>query len=108
MKLDNAVNLTTGETIKLEALSAKTLHAVAGIGHPLRFFDQLSVMGLTFSQHAFPDHHRFRSEDFTFAAGSMVLMTEKDAVKCRDLELTNAWYVPAITKLSVALQDRLK
>jgi tetraacyldisaccharide 4'-kinase len=64
-------------------LSGKRLHAVAGIGNPERFFATLSGMGLTFSAHPFPDHHAFSPEDLRFADCDFVLMTEKDAVKCR-------------------------
>ena len=65
-------------------LSGKKLHAVAGIGNPERFFAGLSRMGLAFSAHPFPDHHAFRAADLEFADCDFVLMTEKDAVKCRD------------------------
>ena len=65
-------------------LSGKKLHAVAGIGNPERFFAGLSRMGLAFSAHPFPDHHAFRPADLEFADCDFVLMTEKDAVKCRD------------------------
>jgi tetraacyldisaccharide 4'-kinase len=64
-------------------LSGKRLHAVAGIGNPGRFFATLSGMGLAFSAHPFPDHHVFRAEELRFADSDFVLMTEKDAVKCR-------------------------
>jgi tetraacyldisaccharide 4'-kinase len=64
-------------------LSGKRLHAVAGIGNPGRFFATLSDMGFVFSAHPFPDHHVFRAEEIQFADCDFVLMTEKDAVKCR-------------------------
>jgi tetraacyldisaccharide 4'-kinase len=64
-------------------LSGKKLHAVAGIGNPGRFFSELARMGLTVVPHSFPDHHPFRSADLDFAGCDLVLMTEKDAVKCR-------------------------
>jgi len=64
-------------------LAGKRLHAVAGIGNPERFFATLSSMGLAFSAHAFPDHHAFRAAELQFDDCDFVLMTEKDAVKCR-------------------------
>jgi tetraacyldisaccharide 4'-kinase len=64
-------------------LSGKRLHAVAGIGNPDRFFATLSRMGLAFSAHPFPDHHAYRAADLQFEDSDLVLMTEKDAVKCR-------------------------
>jgi tetraacyldisaccharide 4'-kinase len=64
-------------------LAGKKLHAVAGIGNPARFFSTLSSMGLAFSPHPFPDHYAFLPEDLQFPDCDFVLMTEKDAVKCR-------------------------
>jgi tetraacyldisaccharide 4'-kinase len=64
-------------------LAGKRLHAVAGIGNPGRFFATLSRMGLAFSPHPFPDHHAFAAGDLQFPDCDLVLMTEKDAVKCR-------------------------
>jgi len=64
-------------------LSGKRLHAVAGIGNPGRFFSELARLGLNFTAHPFPDHHPFRPSDLEFIDCDLVLMTEKDAVKCR-------------------------
>jgi tetraacyldisaccharide 4'-kinase len=69
--------------VAVQELSGKRLHAVAGIGNPERFFAELSRMGLAFVAHAFPDHHAFRAGDLEFSDCDLVLMTEKDAVKCR-------------------------
>jgi len=61
----------------------KTIHAVAGIGHPIRFFRQLRALGLNIVEHSFPDHHRYSIEDFQFSDDdSVIIMTAKDAVKC--------------------------
>jgi tetraacyldisaccharide 4'-kinase len=68
--------------IASEDLAGRRLHAVAGIGNPDRFFHLLSKMGLRFTPHAFPDHHRFTAQDLDFPECDAVLMTEKDAVKC--------------------------
>jgi len=77
------------------------LHAVAGIGNPVRFFNMLEGMGFDVESHGFPDHHHYTNGDFdSLASGSAIIMTEKDAVKCRSLKLENAWYVPVDTHLS--------
>ena len=60
-----------------------TVHGVAGIGNPGRFFAYLREQGLTVVEHAFPDHHGFRADDLAFGDDRPVLMTAKDAVKCR-------------------------
>lgn len=64
-------------------LAGKRLYAAAGIGNPARFFATLSGMGLAFSARPFPDHHAFTAEDLQFPDCDLVVMTEKDAVKCR-------------------------
>lgn len=65
------------------------IHAVAGIGHPSRFFATLRALGLDIIEHPFPDHHHFTVADVSFEG--TVLMTEKDAVKCAAFERTNLW-----------------
>lgn len=72
-----------GEEVALAALRGRRLHAVAGIGNPARFFATLRGLGLQFVPHAFPDHHPWRASELDFAGCDSVLMTEKDAVKCR-------------------------
>lgn len=66
----------------LAELSDKRLHAVAGIGNPPRFFALLARLGLDPVCHSFPDHHAYSSADLQFPDCDLVLMTEKDAVKC--------------------------
>jgi tetraacyldisaccharide 4'-kinase len=70
------------------------VHAVAGIGHPARFFRELRAQGLEVIEHAFPDHHAFAAADLAFGDALPVLMTEKDAVKCADIAGPQHWYVP--------------
>lgn len=77
----------------LEQFRGRKVHAVAGIGNPSRFFNLLQRNGIDVCEHEFPDHYRYRPEDFEFEESLPVLMTEKDAVKCRDLDLDNAWYL---------------
>lgn len=79
------------------------VHAVAGIGHPQRFFDQLQQLGLTVIPHAFADHQHYTAADFQFPEPYPILMTEKDAVKCQQFASENMWYVPAEAKLSASL-----
>lgn len=87
------------KSISLNSLSGKTVHAIAGIGHPERFFRQLESHGLSVIEHAFPDHHPFVVEDIIFADDLPILMTEKDAVKCQDFANDKHWTVPVDAKL---------
>ena len=84
---------------------AAPIFAVAGIARPGRFFEMLTAMGLHAGTRAFPDHHRYQKSDFdNVPPGSMILMTEKDAVKCQGMGLSNAWYVP----VDAVLHDSFK
>jgi tetraacyldisaccharide 4'-kinase len=80
-------------------LAGKKLRAVAGIGDPGRFFRTLEELGLHFEARPFPDHHRYTAADFPFAADEVILMTEKDGVKCARLGLNEAWILPVAARL---------
>lgn len=75
------------------------VHAVAGIGHPARFFAALRAAGLAPIEHPFPDHHDFRRTDLDFGDAAPVLMTAKDAVKCRAFADERCWQVPAAAQV---------
>lgn len=77
----------------------KNVHAVAGIGNPKQFFCSLRALGLTITEHPFPDHHFFKSNDFNYGKNAIVLMTEKDAVKCEGLIDSRLWCLKTKTKL---------
>jgi tetraacyldisaccharide 4'-kinase len=97
MKLepDMLWNLPSPQVHKpLSAFRGKTVHAVAGIGNPQRFFTQLGESGIDVIEHPFPDHHPFKAADIQFDDGLPVLMTEKDAVKCFDFAQERHWCVP--------------
>jgi tetraacyldisaccharide 4'-kinase len=95
----------SGQTCAAGDLAGRTLHAVAGIGDPERFFRTLEGLGLRFSRHPFPDHHAYVAGDLDFARDGVLLMTEKDAVKCTGLTAGEAWMLPVEAELSPALID---
>lgn len=92
-------------TASLSELANVPVKAVAGIGNPQRFFQQLRDMPLLIEEYAFPDHHAFQPEDLAFAADAVVLMTEKDAVKCAAFAKPNWWYLPVDAVVDKALAD---
>lgn len=109
----DARNIVQAQTRRpLQAFTNETVHAVAGIGHPQRFFDALSSQGLKLKEHAFDDHYHFGANDFAFDDESPVLMTEKDAVKCGRFAKPHWWWVPVEASLNesfaVQLLARLK
>ncbi|MSQ21469.1 MAG: tetraacyldisaccharide 4'-kinase [Betaproteobacteria bacterium] len=72
--------------VNTSALAGLHAVAIAGIGNPARFFRTLADIGVEASRHvAFPDHHRFTADDLRFPECDAIVMTEKDAVKCRTL-----------------------
>jgi tetraacyldisaccharide 4'-kinase len=92
----------TGAPVALSSLAGRRVHAVAGIGNPARFFAQLAAAGLEVIAHAFPDHHRFRAAELEFGDDLPLLMTEKDAVKCRPFAAANRWYLPVAASFAAA------
>ena len=92
--LGDAVNLLTNERRPLaEFAQASNLHALAGIGHPDAFFRGLAARGLVVKTHALPDHAPLVAGALPFPADAIVLMTEKDAVKCRQIARPDWWWV---------------
>lgn len=95
------------ETAAAVDFSGKRLHAIAGIGHPARFFNHLRSLGLDVIEHAFPDHHRFAAEDLQIDHAAAILMTEKDAVKCFAFAPPNAWYLPVKAEIPDCLGEKI-
>jgi tetraacyldisaccharide 4'-kinase len=100
-----------GRWQSLEQFVGAPVHAVAGIGHPERFFATLRAAGLTVMEHAFADHHAYSAQDFTFGDRLPILMTTKDAVKCRAFADERFWELPVGVRLlpdeGRALIDRI-
>ncbi|MFZ6722583.1 tetraacyldisaccharide 4'-kinase [Undibacterium sp. Ji49W] len=91
--------------------SGKRLVAAAGIGNPQRFFDMLAGQGLVCQGLAFPDHHAYDAQSFSRADAECILITEKDAVKCRQiaalLDDTRIWVVPVEAELDAGFAASL-
>lgn len=102
---DVARNVRDGSLRPLADFSGMRVNAAAGIGHPPRFFDALRASGIEVVEHAFPDHHRYAAGDLDFRDGLPVLMTEKDAVKCRAFAQPDWWSVAVTGELPDAFFD---
>lgn len=95
MRLEGAyfVNLVDPtRSVDAAYFDGQEIHAIAGIGHPQRFFDQIAALGIHAQAHAFPDHHAYRAADLAYSGH--ILMTGKDAVKCRAFATQNMWALP--------------
>ncbi len=89
---------------RVPELCGQRVHAVAGIGHPRRFFSMLEDMGMDVIAHPFADHHPFRAEDLDFGDELPVVMTEKDAVKCRAFARPHWYYLPVEARFDPAFE----
>lgn len=98
--------LDPSRVVTVSELSQGPLHAIAGIGNPSRFFDQLAAQGLEVIPHAFPDHHAYKPQDLP---DGRVVMTEKDAVKlaplARELGLPDCWALVVDARLEPGLKE---
>ncbi|KTD78349.1 tetraacyldisaccharide 4'-kinase [Legionella waltersii] len=99
------INLSTQEELSVEQLS-KEVAAVAAIGNPQRFYSTLSKMGIKFNAYSYPDHYQFTSYDLNYRE-SLVIMTEKDAVKCQSFNLDKLCVLPVEARLSDDFWDAL-
>ena len=90
-----------------EELRGKPLHAVAGIGNPQRFFSYLRGLGSQVIKHEFPDHYEFELNDIQFDDDLPVIMTEKDAVKCRSFAEQNCYYLKIDVQMAKTFEHRL-
>ena len=86
----------------------KQVHAVAGVGNPNRFFDLLSRLGFEFDKNPFPDHHKYNKRDLYYLDHLPILMTEKDAAKCKHFNNSKIWYLSIEAKIESQFIDRLE
>lgn len=107
-----AVNLQSGEQRPVAEL--KNVVAMAGIGHPPRFFNTLRQQGVTLEKEvAFADHQNYSPDALNalIGPGQTLLMTEKDAVKARAFAAADWWYLPVDARLpqseSAALLNKI-
>jgi tetraacyldisaccharide 4'-kinase len=87
------------EERELSSFRGAPVHAVAAIGNPARFHETLRAAGLRLIEHAFPDHHPFEPQDLRFDDDHPILMTSKDAVKCRRFADSRMWELPVDARI---------
>lgn len=112
-KPTSLINLSSGEKKPFKGAPfhiGSTVHMVSGIGNPDRFHDLLASLPYTLQRHDFPDHHAFTAEDIKSLAVDShhpIVMTEKDALKCRDFSQPNIWYLAAEMKIADDFMQQL-
>ncbi len=86
-------SIHTDKTIEIKNLKNIEIFAATGIGNPERFYFLLTKLGITYNPLIFDDHYEFKDSDFYKCGNQIILMTEKDAVRCLDLKNKNLWYL---------------
>jgi tetraacyldisaccharide 4'-kinase len=92
-------SLIDGRSLKQSFSISEPVAAVAGIGHPKRFFNTLTALGVSHHTYPFPDHHRYSSKDLQLNE-KIIVMTEKDAVKCKAFATPSMYFLPVEAKIS--------
>ena len=102
------VHLKSGKSYSVEDWPMhKQVHAVAGLGNPGRFFDLLVRLGFDITRNPFPDHHNFEDEDVHYLDQLPIIMTEKDASKCKDFDNNKIWYLTIEAEVSIKFIEKL-
>jgi tetraacyldisaccharide 4'-kinase len=84
---------------------SKTIKALAGIGKPERFFEHLRKLGLNFTSLGFADHYAYSAQDLANIDSDVLIMTEKDAVKCKAFARAHYWVLPVQANIDVGLMN---
>jgi tetraacyldisaccharide 4'-kinase len=94
LEASRAIAMRYNTAKPLAEFAGQSVHAIAAIGNPQRFFELLQTFGIKVIAHPLPDHAPLRIDDISFADDLAVFMTEKDAVKCAEIAGPHHWYVP--------------
>jgi tetraacyldisaccharide 4'-kinase len=95
--------LNVEQTVTADYFKGKLVKAIAGIGKPERFFNQLTELGLNVEGISFDDHHVFSAQDLAEISAEAIIMTEKDAVKCQSFAQAHHWVLPVEAKIETGL-----
>ncbi len=104
---DTVERIDGSERRPLAAFAGQRVHAVAGIGRPQRFFEQLTAAGLQVVPHAFADHHPYVPADLDFGGDAPKILTAKDAVKCAAFAPVDTWVLPVRASIDAAASQRI-
>ena len=103
------VHLNTGKSYDIDKWPMHNqIHAVAGLGNPGRFFDTLSQLNFYIERHPFPDHHQFEESDLEFLDHHPIIMTEKDAARCKNFGNPRIWYLTVEPKIEESFINDLE
>ena len=107
LTLVGACHLRSGAVEPIANFRGQNVHAVAGIGHPERFFDALRNCGMSVDGRPLEDHAEISPGDLAFEDSNPVMITEKDAVKCKQHAHDRVWSVAAELAFQARDEQRL-
>ena len=102
LRAHEACRLNGSLTRPLAGFADTTVHALAGIGNPGRFFDLLRAHRIQVIEHPSADHAVLATSDLEFSDDFDVFMTEKDAVKLGTNLADKYWYIPVALHMDSA------
>jgi tetraacyldisaccharide 4'-kinase len=117
--IENGGNNTNHYTLQVSPLKAvsdslpvvnsiTSAHSVSAIGNPKRFENSLEAQGIKLlSTHHFRDHYAYTADDFAQFGDDCIIMTEKDAVKCKGFAKSNWYYLPVDAQPTDAVINKL-
>jgi tetraacyldisaccharide 4'-kinase len=113
LELDDAWQLNDPTMARpVSAFAGRRVLAAAGIGNPERFFASLRAAGLAPATLPLPDHYDFVVDPFAghpdAQAADIILITEKDAVKCERFDDPRIWVVSTTPVIDPGLIDNIK
>ncbi len=112
LKVSYVCNLKTNKKLTVQDFAKQyaQVNAIAGIGAPQRFFDTLTAQQITLVQtKSFNDHHCYQAKELALLGDKLpLLMTEKDAVKCRGFAQDHWWYLAVDAKITPELKLNIK
>jgi tetraacyldisaccharide 4'-kinase len=100
-------NIATNEFFNLDWLSGKTVHAVAAIGDPKQFFSTVKNLTKNVIVHKFRDHYNFDITDLMFDDDLPVIITQKDAVKCKLFNNNKVFVLETKLLVSDDIKDKI-
>ncbi|MES2585535.1 MAG: tetraacyldisaccharide 4'-kinase [Pseudomonadota bacterium] len=104
--------VNSGNTQSLELIAdtylPNKITAVAAIGNPQRFFDDLLKHGIAGKCIGLADHATYTPEFFSAINAECILITEKDAVKCASMNDERIWVVPMNLEIPDTLANWLQ
>ena len=106
-QLNNPSSTQSLATIADKYLPNK-ITAVAAIGNPQRFFDDLLKQGIAGKGIGLADHATYTPEFFSKINAECILITEKDAVKCALMNDERIWVVPMSLEIPNTLAEWLQ